>query len=1227
MSPDDNVGFTNIGDEKLDFVASFRTKPLVTYDRRSSGEHERKKILAKCTTMSFEDLSEKGATPFSPKFRELLVQHRSGNLEPSRRYTSINDYVIDPSTTWKVCWDIFVGSNILYSAIVVPFRLGFHVTITPMWLYAEVSVDVVFFVDMILSFLTSYTDNGEKIKSIDQIALHYLKTWFTLDLVSTVPFYLIGDSSSLKTLKLVRIFRLFRLLKLIRLVRLNHKLSNAKASGHITLVFYELSTVLIVTLFLSHLFSCLFYSFSACDESTKEDEYTWEQCGSLDNMYSQYLLSFYWTLSTVLKVGYGDVVLVSDSGRLYSIAVMFMGSIITGYILAVMLKQAETSNPLVTEKTRRMAEMGVYLREKQVPRKIMQRLWKHFEYYYAQLTTLHEPHDLSTTPPYLRLELFNVMRSDVVKLKMFHQDFLLFSELQRHFHPFLAESGEVIVNEDDYCADIFFVIHGCVHGVKRAKQASILADDFETLVGVWTDGGHFGIGTAMLLEEKYWATHRSKSVTDMVWLDLSALCLSPGTVALLKTAAQKEVDNHIMIQSQLKNLQFDGNGTSHTPLMIFNDKVLSSEGKKEKALVKGFTKLFPRSLATSLSASSSSSSSWSTSKLSDMARTVHEELTFRVVRLTGNIIEGRREYEVGLETTTEMLLRGVINPHSKMKMYSDLFISVCTIVSVFTLPLRFGFSIPDSHGWVMHDMILEVAFLMDMVMGFFTAYERPDFLLNTEHKFIAYNYVKSWFVFDLLAGFPFSLLHMDGQLGLLKLFKLVRLIRVMRILKILKVSRLLKALKLSKLSASKFTTPFTSFENVAMRFIRCIVIVVIVTHFAACGWAKLEVMRSDGKDWSNEHNAPVQNDLSSKYIAALYWAVTTATGTGYGDMVAQNDRERFYGMMFMVGGVCTMVYLVGQVANTEKDESYENGNQKVETVRAYLSEQALPEGLKVAVLKHFAYNTSVRSEFNEVLMWRRMPFMVRINIAMASHQKVLKTFPEMFPSEVPTLAFMLLKYLEPSFAVKGTYVFTFETGSAGVYLLLSGEGEIVDEMQDKTETILGNIVAGQKFGVEAFLHDAITFLGVRAVQDMSMYVMTLTGLSNLVAENPLASQELVKKIQSGSHTLTTSHFVGDIQQKRKQLKRTMAVRKHGMETALMNVATWIMEDDESPSDIAHHRCIKSNTMGDAAPFDDLSDLLEAINKNSPSLSLSYEGRKKFVRMKLKMWSASNDEKS
>ena len=61
----------------------------------------------------------------------------------------------------------------------------------------SLAVDLVYVVDMILQFFTSYprrTARGVEWEvRLPRITIHYLKTWFILDFVTLIPFDIIGQ--------------------------------------------------------------------------------------------------------------------------------------------------------------------------------------------------------------------------------------------------------------------------------------------------------------------------------------------------------------------------------------------------------------------------------------------------------------------------------------------------------------------------------------------------------------------------------------------------------------------------------------------------------------------------------------------------------------------------------------------------------------------------------------------------------------------------------------------------------------------------------------------------------------------------------------------------------------------------------------------------------------------------------------------------------------------------
>lgn len=82
----------------------------------------------------------------------------------------------------------FAAILIALSVIVVPFRIGFDASPEGGWVIVDIVTDVTFAFDIILNFRMAYTNGHVLVTSPGLMASHYLKGWFTIDLLSTVPF-------------------------------------------------------------------------------------------------------------------------------------------------------------------------------------------------------------------------------------------------------------------------------------------------------------------------------------------------------------------------------------------------------------------------------------------------------------------------------------------------------------------------------------------------------------------------------------------------------------------------------------------------------------------------------------------------------------------------------------------------------------------------------------------------------------------------------------------------------------------------------------------------------------------------------------------------------------------------------------------------------------------------------------------------------------------------------
>lgn len=148
-------------------------------------------------------------------------------VDNSFERTELPWYVMSPEGSFQSYWSIVLIWLMLYTAIVMPFRIGFFdVVFFDTWLIIDIVNDGLFFTDVIIQCFMSYKlPEGDYQRSLRAIVVRYLKSWLLFDLCSCFPFYLVeyhnhAFPSSGKYNQLARLLRLPRFYKLLRIFRL-----------------------------------------------------------------------------------------------------------------------------------------------------------------------------------------------------------------------------------------------------------------------------------------------------------------------------------------------------------------------------------------------------------------------------------------------------------------------------------------------------------------------------------------------------------------------------------------------------------------------------------------------------------------------------------------------------------------------------------------------------------------------------------------------------------------------------------------------------------------------------------------------------------------------------------------------------------------------------------------------------------------------------------------------
>jgi hypothetical protein len=140
-----------------------------------------------------------------------------------------------------------------------------------------------------------------------------------------------------KVARIPRVYRLLRLAKLFRMLKIMK--GNANKITKYLLDKFKLDNnierfIIFVILFLilNHLVACIWFLIARLDDFSPD---CWVvRLGFIDEPpYDQYILSFYWTLTTITTVGYGDINAGTPTERVYNLFIMSIGVLMYSFAI------------------------------------------------------------------------------------------------------------------------------------------------------------------------------------------------------------------------------------------------------------------------------------------------------------------------------------------------------------------------------------------------------------------------------------------------------------------------------------------------------------------------------------------------------------------------------------------------------------------------------------------------------------------------------------------------------------------------------------------------------------------------------------------------------------------------------------------------------------------------------------------------------------------------------
>ncbi|KAM9242087.1 potassium/sodium hyperpolarization-activated cyclic nucleotide-gated channel 2 [Dugong dugon] len=427
------------------------------------------------------------------KFSLRMFGSQKAVEREQERVKSAGAWIIHPYSDFRFYWDFTMLLFMVGNLIIIPVGITFFKDeTTAPWIVFNVVSDTFFLMDLVLNFRTGIVieDNTEIILDPEKIKKKYLRTWFVVDFVSSIPvdyiFLIVEkgiDSEVYKTARALRIVRFTKILSLLRLLRLSRLIRYIHQWEEIFHMTYDLASAVMricnlisMMLLLCHWDGCLQFLVPMLQDFPHN---CWVSINNMVNHSWSELYSFalFKAMSHMLCIGYGRQAPESMTDIWLTMLSMIVGA--TCYAMFIghataLIQSLDSSRRQYQEKYKQVEQ---YMSFHKLPADFRQKIHDYYEHRY-QGKMFDEDSILGELNGPLREEIVNFnCRKLVASMPLFANadpNFVTAMLTKLKFEVF--QPGDYIIREGTIGKKMYFIQHGVVSVLTKGNKEMKLSD-------------------------------------------------------------------------------------------------------------------------------------------------------------------------------------------------------------------------------------------------------------------------------------------------------------------------------------------------------------------------------------------------------------------------------------------------------------------------------------------------------------------------------------------------------------------------------------------------------------------------------------------------------------------------------------------------------------------------------------------------------------------------------
>ncbi len=352
------------------------------FQRHSSTKHFDWKVflqacedLIMCAKVTVRVLQSHGREPEIIRVRaDSFSLYFMGVNDITQSYVFVGRWRMHHECAFRIFWDYGTCFLLFVVTILLPLDVAFSLQGKSIE-FSNMIIDLWFFFDLVFNFITTVEvstpepeskeakqkrkayeamkpgnecadDDASKQKrravtrrlafTFAEIRQNYVHSWFAVDLISSIP---VDDmvvavnkatdtKSSVNFMKAIKLTKLFKLLRLLRVGRLLRKIQQLYNIKYGTVMIWSFGVMLCIV---AHWVGCLYYVY--CINKNDPDSWIFSdgegtQAGVFveRTSFQKYVTLFYWSITTMTTIGYGDINPGTTGERFFVIIAMSVGA-------------------------------------------------------------------------------------------------------------------------------------------------------------------------------------------------------------------------------------------------------------------------------------------------------------------------------------------------------------------------------------------------------------------------------------------------------------------------------------------------------------------------------------------------------------------------------------------------------------------------------------------------------------------------------------------------------------------------------------------------------------------------------------------------------------------------------------------------------------------------------------------------------------------------------------